>query len=831
MEAKIGARRREIGEKAGIFWYNCRTMLPKSYNETDTRAKLITRALHTCGWPEDGDYIRRGIPVGAGAVEIGHDGITRRAKAKEVDYLLSVAFPGQSQLFSIAILEAKKESLPPDAGLQQAREYARLFHVPFVFSSNGHQFVGMNRITGDISRPQKISEFPGPDELQRQYEEALGLSLDDPRMKPLRVPYSERSGKPRYYQDAAIRAAMEKIARCEKDGKPPRILLPLATGVGKTFVAVNLLRRIAETDRPVCALFLCDRKELRRQAHAAFQKEFGSGAVMVENKGGENPAQNARIHIATYQTLDVGRDADSEDQNIATNGAAFNRFYPEEDYFTHIIIDECHRSAWDDWSLPLRRNPKAAHIGLTATPRKIDIPAQFRRNREVREEREITKDNHDYFGKPVYKYSIVQGMDDGYLALCLLDMCRPNLDMRGGLSSGEVAKHKPTDIHTGELVDKSDLNPHYSPENFERLLHLPDRVHAMCADLFRRLQEDDPDKGPDQKTIIFCETDRHADAVVTEMQNLRAELAKQRDEKKSPNDYAFKCTAKSNGANLIPHFRDSHSDRFIAVTVELLSTGVDVPSVRNIAFFRYLKSPIVFHQMLGRGTRIDEETGKCAFHVYDYTGVSALMGEELISRIRTKKKSKDTPPEYPTQEPVRKIRMDGVEVWINKLGYFAFANGEIISRAEYERRIAERIREKVRDQDDFRGRWVDPERREEMMQFLTDNGLSPNAALMADGRGDVDLYDYLAQVVWDAAPKTRRERVRNFDKNGEWLDSMDPSAAATIRAIIAVFGAGGTDELESDIFTAPRVEKAGGFKALENPGEIMTEIRRRLFAK
>ena len=810
-------------------------MTRASYGEADTRAKLITPALHKSGWGEE--LIDREFPVGKGAVEIGHDGIPRRANPRPVDYRLKVIVRENTEPVPIAILEAKKESLHPDAGLQQACEYASSYasscHVPFAFSSNGHLFSVKNLDTGVISQPQEMSAFPGPDELRRQYEEALGLSLDDPRMEPLGVPYSERSGKPRYYQDAAIRAAMEKIACCEKNGKSPRILLPLATGVGKTFVAVNLLRRIADTDRPVRALFLCDRKELRRQAHAAFEKEFGSDAVIVENRGGENPAKNARIHIATYQTLDVGRDADNEDQNTAANGATFNRFYPEENHFTHIVIDECHRSAWNEWSLPLDRNPKAAHIGLTATPRKIDIPAQFRRNREVREEREITKDNHDYFGEPVYKYSIVQGMDDGYLALCLLDMCRPNLDMRGGLSSGEVAKHKPTDLHTGELVDKSDLNPHYSPESFERLLYLPDRVHAMCADLFSRLQEDDPDKGPDQKTIIFCETDPHADAVVAEMQNLRAELAKRRGEN-PPNNYAFKCTAKSNGANLIPHFRDSHSDRFIAVTVELLSTGVDVPSVRNIAFFRYLKSPILFHQMLGRGTRIDEETGKSVFHVYDYTGVSVLMGEELISRIRTKKKSKDTPPEYPTQEPVRKIRMDGVEVWINKLGYFAFANGEIISRAEYERRIAERIREKVRDQDDFRGRWVDPKRREEMIQFLADNGLSPNAALMADGRGDVDLYDYLAQVVWDTAPQTRRTRARNFDKNGEWLNSMDPSAAATVRAIIAVFVAGGTDELESpDIFTAPRVAEAGGLEALENagnPGETMIEMKRRLFA-
>ena len=805
-------------------------MLPKKHSEDDTRAKFITPALLDAGWSEV--MIRRAVPIGKGAVEIGRDGIPCRAAPKEADYVLSVVL--RDEPVPIAILEAKKESLPPTAGMQQVREYARLFHVPFVFSSNGHQFVEMDRIAGIISAPRKMSEFPAPDELRRRYEQARKFSLSEPPAAPLHIPYSKRSGAPRYYQDAAIRAAMEKMARQRKTGKPPRILLPLATGAGKTFVAVNLLRRIAETDQPVCALFLCDRKELRDQAHAAFEKEFGGNALIVENRGGENPARNARIHIATYQTLGVGRDADGEDQNAVDDGATFHRLYPKENHFTHIVIDECHRSAWREWSLPLRRNPNAAHIGLTATPRELKIPARFQKADEAREAEKITGDNLKYFGEPVYEYSIVQGMDDGYLALCLLDLCRPSVDMRGGLSAEEIAKHKPTDLHTGELVDKSELNPHYAAETFEHQLHIPTRVHEMCADLFQKLREDDPDKGADQKTIIFCETDHHADAVAAEMQNLRAQIARQNGET-PPDNYAFKCTAKSDGAKMIKRFRDSRADLFIAVTVDLLSTGVDVPAVRNIAFFRYLKSPIAFHQMLGRGTRIDEETGKFAFHIYDYTGVSALMGEELISRVRAKKKPEERPTPPDDRESVRKIRVDGVEVWINQLGQFALADGEIISRAEYERRIAERLREKVHNLDDFNKQWRDPPRRAEMMQFLADNGLSPNAALLADGRDGVDLYDYLAQVVWDADPKTRRQRAADFRANGaEWLDSMDPSAAAVVRAILAVFVDGGTDELESpDIFTAPRVADAGGFDALKNagdPGETMTEMKRRLFA-
>ena len=808
-------------------------MTHENYSEDDTRAKLIDPALHNAGWREP--MIRRAVPIGKGAVEMGRDGIPHRANPKQADYILSVARNDQSEFVPLAILEAKKENLPPDAGMQQVREYARLFNVPVVFSANGHQFAEMNRLVGIISKPRKMSEFPGPDELRRRFKDTLDFALDEPVAEPLHMKYTP-SGKPRYYQDAAIRAAMEKIARCEKQGKPRRVLLPLATGAGKTHVAVNLMRRIADAKHSVCALFLCDRVELRDQARDAFEKEFGNDAVIVENRRGENPAKNARIHIATYQTLGVGRDADGENQSAVDAGATFNRLYPQKNFFSHIIVDECHRSAWNDWSLPLRRNPSAVHIGLTATPRAVNLPAKFRNAEENQADEQITADNRAYFGEPVYEYSIAQGMDDGYLALCMLDICRPNLDMAGGISGEEVAKHKPTDLLTGELVDKSEINPHYAPETFETQIHLPDRVREMCADLFNKLRNDSPQNTPDQKTIVFCESNHHADAVVAEMQNLRAELAAQNGET-PPENYAFKCTAEANGAKLVKFFKTRTRDQFIAVTIDLLSTGVDVPPVRNLAFFRHLKSPIAFHQMLGRGTRIHEESGKLVFNVYDYTGVSALMGEELASRVRLKTKRDKDRENQPDddREAVRKIRVDGLEVWINKLGQFVVKDGKVVSRAEYERQIAERLREKFRDLGEFSEQWTNPDRRAEMMNFLAQKGLSPNAALIADGRDGVDLYDYLAQVAWDANPKTRKQRADDFRANHkEWLNAMTPSAADTVRAIIAVFADGGTEELESpDIFKAPRVAKTGGLESLKsagNPGETITEMKRRLFA-
>ena len=811
-----------------------RIMTRAPYGEADTRAKLITPALHQSGWDEN--LIRREFSVGEGAVEIGHDGIPQRANPRPVDYLLQVLVGEKTEPVPVAILEAKKESLSPDAGLQQAREYARNFHVPCVFSSNGHQFSEMDITTGGVSQPRKMSEFPGPDELRRRYEKMRGFALDEDPAKPLLARYSPTGENRRYYQDAAIRAAMEKMARCEKDGTPPRILLPLATGAGKTFIAVNLLHRIARTKKLRRVLFLCDRKELREQAHAEFTREFGENAVVVSNQGGENPAKNAKIHIATYQTLGVGRDADSQDPNAVDDGATFNRFYPDEDHFSHIVIDECHRSAYGEWSLPLLRNPNAVHIGLTATPRTLKIPKHIYATEEGREDRQIDADNIKHFGEPVYEYPIVRGMDDGYLALLLLDKARASVDMAGGISGKKLATLKPTYADTGEPVPESELRPHYAPPTFEKILQLPDRVRAMCADLFQKLCEDDPKNGPDQKTIIFCETIQHADNVVREMQNLRVQFADERGGN-VPDEYAFKCTADVDGSALINGFRNLPNSRFIAATVDLLATGVDIPRVRNIVFFRHIKSPILFHQMLGRGTRIDEESGKLAFTVYDYTNATVLMGEELASRIRGKKEpdGKEPPEETNDSVPVRKIRADGLDVWVNDLGRFAMADGQFISRQEYEKRIAERLREEVRDFADFNARWIDPNRREEMMQFLFKSGLSPSAALMADGRDNEDLYDYLAQVVWDANPKTRQQRAADFlAKNAEWLDSFPSDAAATIRAIIAVFAGGGTEELETpELFAAARVRKPGGLDALKKAGplrETMTEMKRRLFA-
>lgn len=250
----------------------------------------------------------------------------------------------------------------------------------------------------------------------------------NPNTQPVAVALIEATR--RYYQDAAIRAVLEKIARCETTKNPRRALLSLATGAGKTFIAVNLLKRIADAGQLKRALFVCDRDELRTQGIKAFQNVFGADAAEVFRKpDGTNNAKNARIHIATYQTLGIAHEAG--DSSFLTE------HYPE-DYFTHIVIDECHRSAWGKWSQVLTRNSQAVQIGLTATPRQFQITEK---TQEAQEDARITANNLEYFGEPVYEYDLAQAIEDGYLAACEIQRGGVNLDDLGLLIDDIMARN------------------------------------------------------------------------------------------------------------------------------------------------------------------------------------------------------------------------------------------------------------------------------------------------------------------------------------------------------------------------------------------------------
>lgn len=774
--------------------------------EADTRAKLIDPALHARGWTED--LIRR--EETAGAIEI-IDGRPRRQAKGRIDYILRVQVNPNTQPVAVALIEAKAAHLPPGHGMEQGKAYAacKRLNVLFVFSSNGHQYVEYDRTTGKTSGPFPINQFPTPTELRARYETAMGFTLEDKAARPLLMPYHGGEASRRYYQDAAIRAVLEKIARGEK-----RALLSLATGAGKTFIAVHLLKKIADAGQLRRALFVCDRDELRAQGLAAFQNVFGNDAAPVTSR---EPQKNPRILIATYQTLDV--DSDDKDANFLT------RNYPEN-YFSHIIIDECHRSAWGKWSMILTRNPDDVQIGLTATPRQLKVTED---TPETEKDLQITADNLRYFGDPVYEYEMGQAIEDGYLAACEIVRRDINLDLTG-IDQKDLEGKRVIDPVTGKEIDLAETKSRYEAPSFEDELLLPDRVKAMCRDLFKHLVNTG---GPEQKTIIFCARDSHADRVAAEMGNLYAEWCKNKG-KQRLEPYAFKCTAQG-GSDYLSDLKGATRSHFVATTVDLLTTGVDVPCVRNIVFFKYVRSPLAFYQMVGRGTRLDPVTNKLMFRVYDYTNATRLFGKEFITRA--------TPSipkgEKPGNDSPRSIQVEGFDVHISDAGQYivTMVDGKAmpVTVEEYKQRLAARLIENVPTINDLRSRWVIPTERRALINQLPDDGQGVRMIRELTDRGECDLFDVLAEIGYGIAPKTRAERVEAFRyKHATWLKSLPERTRQTILAIINQFTRAGTESLENrQIFLTSEVIRAGGIEALKvlgNPADVLREAKVRLFA-
>lgn len=797
-------------------------------SEADTRAKLIDPAIYACGWTEE--LIRR--EETAGAIDVVEGRPQRRARGR-VDYVLRVKVNVGTQPVAVGVIEAKAEHLPATHGLEQGKVYAlgKRLNVPFVFASNGHLFVEYDRFTGLTSPERPLAEFPTPAELRRRYEQGVGFSLEAPAARPLLTPYAGGEAGRRYYQDAAIRAVFEKIGRGEK-----RVLLSLATGAGKTFIAVNLLRRLADAGQLKKALFVCDRDELRTQASAAFQNVFGADAAVVGRAaGGGNTAKNARIHIATYQTLGV--DADEADESFLAS------HYPE-DYFSHIVIDECHRSGFGKWFEVLRRNPNAVQIGLTATPRQLEFRED---SEEAQEDARLRADNLRYFGEPVYEYEMGQGIEDGYLAACeiirrdIFLESKPQSERESGLLREDLEGKTITDARTGEVRTAGDARAWYDARTFEERLLLPERVDGMARDLFGFLLATG---GPEQKTIIFCASDRHADDVSNQLNNLYAGWCRYEGRPRAE-PYAFKCTAASGGNDFLPNLRGSSRHHFVATTVDLLTTGVDVPAVRNVVFFRYVKSPISFYQMLGRGTRLDTASGKLMFRVYDYTNATRLFGtlDEHRFRLRSEPQVEEgpRPPRGPGGDEPRErtLRVEGFDVRISDAGRYilTLVDGHAVpvTVEEYRERLAAALVERVPTLEEFRRLWVVPRDRRALMAELPDGGRAPFLVRSLEEREAFDLFDVLADLAYGANPLPRPQRGNAFAyKHEGWLAEMPPEAGATVKALVGQFVRSGTEALENPkVFQIPEVTRVGGLKALTfigSPAEALHETKARLFA-
>jgi len=800
-----------------------------SRNEDQTRLELINPKLRDRGWTED--LIRRERTVG-GADIIGGQPRKRRGRT---DYLLCLPVnPGQTPL-AIALIEAKKEAEFPTLGIQQAQDYRRRFHVPFVFSTNGHLFAEWAEDTGQTVDNLPLARFPTPDDLRTRYEALKGYSLSDDRAKALLMPYKGGEAARWYFQDAAIRASLEKIAQGGS-----RVLLPLATGTGKTIIAAQLLHKLAQAGQLRRTLFVCDRDELRTQGWTKMHAIFGDNAQIVTTS---DPKKNARILIASYQPLNI---SDQDDEP---------RFWRENyspGYFGHIIIDECHRSAWGKWSIILTDNPDAVHIGLTATPRIITGGRQDNPARQADEA--ITAHNIEYFGEPVYEYPMWMGQEDGYLAASEVVRRVVDLDQQE-ITREDIEQRTVTDPFTGQEVEPQVLEERYTAQQYEEKLMLPDRVRAMCADLFQHLLDTG---GPHQKTAIFCVRDTHATMVAQELNNLYQAWC--REHGQWPVEfYAFQCTGNPNlrppAADLIPDFRGSNASHFVATTVDLLSTGVDIPNLENVVFFQYLQSPIEFYQRVGRGTRTGEPRGsKLMFRIYDYTNVTRLFGQPFVSRARPTREGEAEEPSvveglpritelgipFTTRPLPGLIRVEGFDVHVYGDGRMIVVEegGQeaLIPVEEYEQRLAARLTEEVPTLDELRGCWIWPDKRRELLERLPGDGAAVRLIRALREQDECDLYDVLAELGYGVAARSRAERAAAFSyKQRRWLRDLPGQAASVLKTVAYQFERGGIEELETPhLFDVEEVVRAGGFNALLGlplpPDKLIQETKARLLA-
>ena len=805
-----------------------------SRNEAQTRFDLIDPAIISRGW----DRVDIRLEETAAAIDVvehrGQKQGRRRPKGRS-DYVLRRPLAAGTEPIPLAIIEAKREGLPAEHGLQQGKGYrvGHLHAVPFVFSCNGHQFVEYDEATGQTSEARPMAEFPTPSELLDRYLSKRQLPSAPDALQLLQTPYHLGRDHLRYYQDAAIRMALEKIIRQQAAGEAPRVLLSLATGSGKTRIAASLLRRLFDAKLVGRALFVCDRTELRDNGLGDFQEAFGTDAAEVDTR---HPQLNAKVAVATFQTLDhTDRDADA---------TFFLKHYPPG-YFDVIVIDECHRSAWGDWFVVLDSNKQAIQVGLTATPREIELPKADDKDlkSQIERDRQLLADNLKFFGEAAYEYSYIQGVADGYLAPADLETydlyhdhhLKP--ERKRGVKAADLQGKRLSDALTGQRLPNT-VAKDYSPAALDAKLILPERVDAMCRHLFDRLLKTG-ENDPLQKTIVFCASDHHADLVANKLNDLYSDWCRAHKQKRIPT-YAFKCMASVNGQALIPELRGRQRSHIIATTKDLLTTGVNVPCVRNIVFFRYVQSPILFHQMVGRGTRIDEATNKLMFRVFDYTAATELFGKDFITPPSgPKPPDGPDPPQPPPPPPDNPIKAKGIQIRVKDAGQFNLmgVDGKLtrVTPEQYRKRLVEELIALVPSLADFRERWLDPAQRKDLIEQLGAQGLIPDKLRDAAHMDEYDLFDVLAAVAYGVEPLTRTERAARFEDAGpDWFSILPPPATKVLRAVVRQFEKAGTDALETpELWQVAEVKRAKGLAALKpagNAAELLRKTKETLFA-
>lgn len=716
----------------------------RSLSERDICTKYITPALERVGW-NILTQIREEFPLTKGRIII-RGKLHTRARHKRADYVLFYK-PG----IPIAIIEVKENSESVGAGMQQALSYAEMLDVPFVFSTNGNGFLFHNKIAldGVVERELSIDEFPSVEMLWNWWTTHKGLNTQQNAIVTQDY-YSEGGDKtPRYYQLLAINKTIEAIARGQQ-----RILLVMATGTGKTYTAFQIIWRLWKSKTKKRILFLADRNILVDQTRTNDFKPFGSAMTKIQKRQAN---KSFEIYLSLYQAV-TGTE---EEQNI------YKQF--SRDFFDLIVIDECHRgSAAEDsaWREILEYFSSATHIGMTATPK---------------ETKEIS--NIDYFGKPIYTYSLRQGIEDGYLAPYKVVRIDIDKDLTGWRPDKDML-----DKYGNPIEDRI-----YNQKDFDRTLVLEERTKLVA----RKITEFLKATNRYDKTIVFCEDIDHAErmrqALVNENADLVAENAK----------YIMRITGDSKeGKDELDNFIFPES-RYpvIATTSKLMSTGVDAQTCKLIVLDQRIQSMTEFKQIIGRGTRVNEDYNKYSFTIMDFKKATELFADpdfdgDPVQIYIPKSGDSPVPPDVDDDQnlpvdsdedmvvlddaelndnpfnddqksPRRKYVVDKVAVTVaeERVQYFD-ANGKLITESlkDYTRKA---ISKEYASLDAFLLRWNKEEKKQAIVDELSEQGVFFEALeeeISRKSGKEFDPFDLICHVAWGMPPLTRKERADNVRK-------------------------------------------------------------------
>ena len=699
--------------------------------ESDTRSKLIDPKLKQSNWTENN--IVREYFFTDGRKLIGN----KRGKRYFVDYLLSF------KNTNLAIIEAKADDKDPLDGLQQSINYAEKLKIDFVYATNGLKIYEHSLIEGN---GKWIEEYPSPEEL---FERKFGR-IDTKQESTITYPFHLEGGmKPRFYQQIAVQKSIESIVN-NKD----RILLTLATGTGKTYISFQIVYRLFQSkwnkdgsDRRPKILFLADRNVLADQAFNTFnplEKDIiRLNGKEIKKRGGKVPT-NANVFFAIYQSIVGGTSNDITEEDKEDDVTGYYKQYPPN-FFDLIIIDECHRGSANDessWREILNHFTSATHLGLTATPKRDD-----------------NGDTYKYFGKPIYEYSLKDGINDGFLTPYKVKRIQTNID---------EYKFDPDDIITGEL-EKNIV----TLEQFEKEVIIPKRTELIAKTILNQIN-------PMDKTIIFCVNQKHA-------MDMKIAIDKYKTIK--DNNYCVRVTSDEGdlGRKFLEDFQNNDLDiPSILTSSKMLTTGVDAKNVRNVVLTAPIKSMTEFKQIIGRGTRVFE--GKDFFTIIDFVGATNLFydkrwdGEaEEIKKAKTSngtddKEEKDTSNtndiDNSNDESSEDKKSSNEKVTIDIKGKklkviniettYVGDDGKPLKTTQYLELLIGVLGKFYNDENGLRDIWSNPTNRKELLNKLKEMNIDESQ--LEDLKQifeaqNSDIYDVLAHLSFNLDIKTRSERV------------------------------------------------------------------------